>query len=84
MYKRSPVATAQKLECLSGDTAHVTIYSPSDAALAFRNRTYDMKRISSSLGAKYEGGGATYWNKGIDASIFLDGTGYACSIRPKN
>ncbi|MCB1529902.1 MAG: MliC family protein [Rhodospirillales bacterium] len=83
-YKRSPVATAQKLECLSGDSARVTIYSPAEAVLVFHGKTYDMKRVGSPLGAKYEGGGATYWNKGVDASIFLGGTGYACSIRPTN
>lgn len=81
-FKRSPVVTAQKLSCLSGDNASVTIYSPTDAALSFKGKTYEMKRIVSTLGAKYEGSGATYWNKGIDASIFLGGTGYACSLRP--
>lgn len=81
--KRMPV-TPQPMSCAGGIPASITLYSPDEAKLAFNEKNYNLKRVSSANGIKYSNGKVSYWNKGIDAMITKDdGTMTTCTYIPK-
>ncbi len=83
-YTRSPVVTPQQLSCTGNKPAQITLYSPSEARLTFEDKSYDLNRIETASGVKYENGDISFWNKGIDALITRDdGSMSTCVMIPK-
>lgn len=82
-HKKMPV-TPQPMSCTGGVPASITLYSPEEARLAYNEKTYNLKRVSSTTGVKYSNGDVAYWNKGIDAMITKeDGSMTSCIYIPK-
>lgn len=47
-----------------------------NARLYFDNRTYQLKRVPSASGARYEGEGLMFWSKGRDGMLNVGGKTY--------
>ena len=83
-YKRSPVVTPQRMMCSGNRPAQITLYSPTDAVLAFDQKNYTLKRVETASGVQYGNDDITFWNKGIDAMITRDnGAVTTCTYIPR-
>lgn len=83
--KRVPVVTPQPMMCSGDIPAQITLYSPDDARLVFGDKAYDLERVRTASGVKYENSAISFWNKGIDAMITPNGnTPLSCTYIPKN
>lgn len=62
-------------------------FAPGDdenARLYFDNKTYQVKRIPSASGARYEGEGVMFWSKGRDGMLSVGGKSYeGCTGEPQ-
>jgi membrane-bound inhibitor of C-type lysozyme len=84
-YKKSPVVTPQPMSCTGEHPAQITLFSPEEAKLVFENKSYNLRRVETASGIKYENSNISYWNKGIDAMITRgDGTVTTCTYIPRN
>jgi len=81
-YERSKVATARFMDCVPPIPASVILYSPEEAALTLGGKVYEMERQPAKKGLLFEGDGATYWNRGVEASIRTDDAIYNCADLP--
>lgn len=83
--KRTPVVTPQPMSCEDGSQARITLYSPEDARLVFGGKAYDLDRVITASGVKYENRQISYWNKGIEAMITPKGLPTViCTYVPKS
>lgn len=81
-YGRPKVITPQTFACSDGQYARVKVYSPAEAVMGYHGQQYEMKRVQTASGAKYTGGGAEFWSKGISAMITTDGKVTTCNAVP--
>jgi membrane-bound inhibitor of C-type lysozyme len=80
---RSPVVTPQRMSC-GGVPAQVILYSPEEAKLTFKEKSYTLRRMQTTSGVKYGNSDISFWNKGIDALITReDGSMTSCIYIPK-
>lgn len=85
-YTRSPVVTAQQLDCGAeiGRVA-VTLVSPAEAIMTYHGRSVTLKRDDKIKGAFYKGGGLAYANRGAFALIRdKDRTVHECAFVPRD
>ena len=84
-YGRSPVVTAQQMNCSGNVPAQVTVYSPEEAKLNFEDKAYELNRVQTASGAQWSNSDITFWNKGIDAMVIRkDGSMTTCTFMPKS
>lgn len=58
--------------------------SDDNAGLYFDNRNYQVKRVPSASGARYEGEGVMFWSKGRDGMLNVGGKTFAgCNGEPQ-
>lgn len=81
-FGRPKVITPQTFACSDGQYARVKVYSPAEAVMGYHGQQYEMKRVRTASGAKYEGGGAEFWSKGISAMITVGGAVATCNAVP--
>lgn len=81
---RSPVVTPQKMNCTGNIPAQIILYSPEEAVLTFEGKSYELRRVQTASGVKFENSDISYWNKGIDALITRDDDSMTtCTYIPK-
>ncbi len=83
-YDRSPVTTAQKFACSGGDYAYLRVYSPEEADLSYKGKSYALMRQETPSGVLYAGRGAEFWNKGISALVTVNGKSASCNFIPRD
>lgn len=83
-YTRSPVITPQVLDCGAAGLASVKVWSPAEADMTFRGRTYNLSRDDQKSGAYYKGQGMEYANRGVYGVIKVNGQTHQCDVRPRD
>lgn len=72
--KQDIVAHAHYL-CDTGIEMDTTFTNGEQAKITVGEVVFDLARVESELGAKYEGAGAVFWSKGQDANfVMVEGT----------
>jgi membrane-bound inhibitor of C-type lysozyme len=71
-------------ECPDGYRFTARLEQGGDASIVLPDRTIDLKAQMAASGEKYEGDGVTFWSKGDEAFLDLDGTEHSdCRVTSK-
>jgi membrane-bound inhibitor of C-type lysozyme len=65
---RMPVPRKFSYACDGGVTINVSLREQ-NARVAFKDKSYSMKRVRSGSGARYSDGTIVWWNKGYDGFL---------------
>jgi inhibitor of cysteine peptidase len=77
-----PADIAAVFLCPDGSLIRARFLLKDDAVqLSLPGRRVTLKRALSASGARYEGGGVEFWNKGDDARVTEGGRDYTCRAR---
>jgi membrane-bound inhibitor of C-type lysozyme len=68
------VFVVYEYECPDGYRFTARIEQGGDASIVLPDRTIEVKAQMAASGEKYEGNGVTFWSKGDEAFLDLDGT----------
>jgi membrane-bound inhibitor of C-type lysozyme len=78
------VFSVWEYECPDGYRFTARLEQGGDASIVLPDRTIDLKAQMAASGEKYEGNGVTFWSKGDEAFLDLDGTEHSeCRVTSK-
>jgi heat shock protein HslJ/membrane-bound inhibitor of C-type lysozyme len=69
---------SNRFECSDGQGFAVRFAGPETVILTLPDGDHTLQRERTASGAKYSGGGISYWNKGDEALLEIDGVRQTC------
>jgi heat shock protein HslJ/membrane-bound inhibitor of C-type lysozyme len=81
VHQDGAVATSTPFACEGVGTVAVRFLGPETVELSLDGRSSVLQRVRTASGARYQGDGLDFWNKGSEASLIVNGETYRCQTQ---